>query len=241
MRNDDHTPASFTYQNFEVRDFVSSHFSTNESSPLGRIRSNLIKVLNKHNTLPKLIVVVLDDDTTKITKHLTEPSVTATQIVHWFLREFHKSIDIYKDWLPIKAKTANLPHILWITPPTLKLFSAHDNARRENFTKILQSTAAKYPEMSCLNLLKIWDGQDSSLFVRDAYRFTAQGLCDYWASVDSAIRYCFTAIISKIEKKSSLSAQKPRNHCHNYNRYHWPSSLSHQNRQKLPTPQPSTR
>ena len=78
MRNDDHTPASFTYQNFEVRDFISSHFSTNESSPLGHIRSNLIKALNEHNTLPKLLVVVLDDDITKITKHLTEPSVTAT-------------------------------------------------------------------------------------------------------------------------------------------------------------------
>ena len=132
-KNQNGTHASYVYTNFEVRDFFSSRFSSNDDNVLNRIRSNFVRALNKHNTLPKLIVIVLDDDISKITKHMEDPAMTSLHPISWLMCEFHKLLDIYKDWLPPRAKIAYLPHILWMAPPTHTCFSRRDNLHREAF------------------------------------------------------------------------------------------------------------
>ena len=51
--------------------------------------------------------------------------------------------------------------------------------------------------MTALQMIKIWHHDDSAAFINELYRFTTEGLIKYWMSVDSAIRYWFTAIGNK--------------------------------------------
>ena len=43
---------SFTFKNFEVRDFTNGRYSSHIRSPAGRLINCFIKALNEHNTLP---------------------------------------------------------------------------------------------------------------------------------------------------------------------------------------------
>ena len=51
--------------------------------------------------------------------------------------------------------------------------------------------------MTALQMIKIWHHDDSAAFINESYRFTTEGLIKYWMSVDSTIRYWFTAIGNK--------------------------------------------
>ena len=229
MKKSDNKPDSFCYENFEVRPFFSSKFSSSNPSVICRIRNNLVKALNEHNTLPKAIIIVLDDDIIKsIPTHSKNKvkidfSVSARHSLSWLARELHKLLDIYKSWLPCKAKTSSYPHFVWITPPNHSLFTEEDNARHDKFARCLMQSTSIYDEMSCLKMLKIWDQENESLFVEEAYRFTALGIETYWKSVDSAVKYWNTAIASKIDRSqhksnnySNMNQQVPA-----YNKYHW--------------------
>ena len=121
----------------------SGHFSPADTaqqqmtSVISRIRNNLVKALNEHNTLPKAIIVVLDDDITKTLSLDKEFSITVGRILSWLVKEFHKCIAIYKDWLPAKAKLPNYPHIIWMAPLNHYLFTHNDNTKRDKFSRCL--------------------------------------------------------------------------------------------------------
>lgn len=57
-----HKLTSFTFNNYEVCEFSLSYYLTNNKSPARRILNKFISAINEHNTLPKLVVFVLDDD-----------------------------------------------------------------------------------------------------------------------------------------------------------------------------------
>ena len=99
-------------------------------------------------------------------------------------------------------------------------------------TESLQSLVKTYLNMTCLQLIKIWDPEDSNLFIYESYRFTTRGIKDYWLAVDSAIRYWDTAIGSKIA--STRKFQKTKT-VHTYkDRFHWRKL----DKTKYPTPPP---
>ena len=54
--------ATYTFENYEVRDYSSSRYHSNNRSTLGRLADNIIMALNEHTPLLKLITIVLDDD-----------------------------------------------------------------------------------------------------------------------------------------------------------------------------------
>ena len=242
-------PNSFTFANFEVRTFFSSSYKSNIKSVLGRIRNNLVRALNEHTTLPRTIVVVLDDDVTKTMCHIDNFSYNAGRLVEWLMREFTRCLESYKDMLPRKAKEELLPHAIWIAPATHCLFSHDDNARREKFSKCLATTAAVFPNMSFLRLIKIWDPQERNNFLQEPYRFTSEGLTRYWLAIDSAIRYWNTTIFPKIGKRpphksnAGIRHKKAKKYFHkeNFNKFHWSHDqngpfINSKLRRRMPTP-----
>ena len=210
---------TFAFTNFEVRDFFSSEYTSHNRSPAGRIINKFILALNEHNTLPKLIVVVMDDNLfDNIKEHF---AASVKKLLSWLMKEFDKAIHIYKDYLPIKAKSEFTPHFLWITPPTHIYFK--NNHKREIVSDHLIKETKVYQYMSALRMVKVWEHDNPNLFNYHSCRFTAEGLATYWLSVESAIRYWNTAIYPKLGKLHNTSSLKRK---HN-DKFHWHKKQKH--------------
>ena len=217
-------PTTFTFCNFEVKGVFPKN--NNNRNALSWVRNCLVHALNNCDRLPMLITVVLDDDIIKMLHNIYEAiSVNVGTLLNWLANEFHCCIQTYKELLPAKAKRVEMPHILWIAALYHKNFSDFNNERCFKANKCLKSIVDLYPEMSFLKLVKIWDPEDSNLYLREQGRFTPVGLGRYWLAVDSAIRYWCMAIKPKINHQitaangnsSSKFNSKPRNQ----NRYKW--------------------
>ena len=192
---------TFAFENFEVKELLTTRYS-NDRNVLSRLRNSLITGLNSYSQMPRLIVVVLDDDIVRYvdSKHKDDVvlSVEIGKITEWLAREFERAILSYRDYLPSKAKRDYFGHVLWIAPPTHKFFGRSSNLKRERQSSCLNTVVKFRQNMSCLRMLKIWEHDDANSFVHDSYRFTSEGLARYWLSIDSAIRFWNVAIAPKL-------------------------------------------
>ena len=132
-----------------------------------------------------------------------------TQVLDSLFKEICNTIDEYKKLLPEKAKRPHIPHVLWIAPPTHKFFKTMSNEDRSRFQSCLINAVKPYKSMTVLKMVKFWDSDNEQLFHRSSYRFSSEGLKNYWLSIDSAIRFWYVALSRKIETtKKLMSAPK---------------------------------
>ena len=123
----------------------------------------------------------------------------------------------------------------------------YNNDQRKKFAKALSSAIEVYPEMACLSLKKIWAEDDRSLYLKHQGRFTPQGHCDYWASIDAALRFwdkTLSEILCKRQKKENFknTVYRKDNRValnHHQRRPTSPSADRPQPRCKLPSLPPS--
>ena len=207
-KSDQDRSLHYCHNSFEVIQYVSSKYKSSNPSVLGRFVNNLVYGLNKHKQLPKVIVIVPDDD---IVKHVKSSDVMMIQIgtiTEWIVKEITKAIQSYKEILPMKAKRPCTWHSLWITPPTHKNFGSSSNGKREMLTECLDKISKLYNNMSVLKIIKHWDHEDQNAFLYESYRFTSEGLRKYWLGVDAAIHFWKVVIFPKLLNPHQKS-QKP--------------------------------
>ena len=86
-----------------------------DPSPFSRICNSLLGAIKEQMVLPRLIVIVPDDNIVSYIESRNDTSsYTIGKIIHWMMSEFNKLIASQKDFLPNKAKCTGLPHICWI-------------------------------------------------------------------------------------------------------------------------------
>ena len=162
----------------------------NSKNILSRMRNSLITALNEHSSLPKAIIVVPDNDI--INQVQDDPDEALVfhyeRLLSGLCNLFTKSINCYKDMIPQKAKRENIPHFVWIAPPSHKFFSDDNNKRRKLFGDGLNIAVNAQANMSMLQMIKFWDHNNSNLFMDEQYRYTSEGLTMYWHSVDAAVQ-----------------------------------------------------
>ena len=196
---------TYTFENFEVKEYLSSKYDNNPNV-LSRLVNNLITGVNEYGPVPKAIVIVVDGD---ITRQIhTRDELTATiqigRMTEWLIREFSRVVESYRDYLPKKCKNGNnYPHLIWMNPATHKYLGNRKNFKRERQGHCINTVVKNYEDMASLQMIKIWDPEDGISVLYDTTRFTAQGLTNYWLSVDSAIRYWNTALHQKMVKQST--------------------------------------
>ena len=115
---------SYIKRNFDVGIFASSFFTSNDSNVLSRIFNQLNRAMVINKNLPKLILVVLEDDVINALMHRHEKAKCSAEPkykkeVSWLVRSFMRAIDIFKDFLPIRARKEAYPHVLWVVPTIL--------------------------------------------------------------------------------------------------------------------------
>ena len=153
---------------------------------IGRIFNNIVCAINKDIILPKIIVLVMEDDLIKSSNHYTDGiSTLLGQQCEWLANEIHRTISGYKEKLPTKARKFRYPHILWIGAVHHTDFGGKKNYFRKKFNTCALSVTELFREMDFL-MLNTWDSHDKSL-VTDS-ELNASGKEKYWQAVDNAVQ-----------------------------------------------------
>ena len=193
----------FVLENFQVMGYMNSKFTCNDRSVLSRVRNCLVYGLNNNYLLPKAIVLVIDNDIIKNVEFEGYGiSVLLGKILQWLASEIVKLIAAYKDKMPEKAKKEFFPQILWIEPPLHKNFGKSENFRRKKFASCIQSVSKSFQMMTVLQLRKIWDYDDSNLFIMEPRRFTSEGYNLYFKAVDAVLKVWDNFLFQKLLKRS---------------------------------------
>ena len=250
----DHTEYSgYTKENFNTIGFMSSKYVSCNQNLLSWLQNALAKAIQDEILLPKLVIVVIDDDMIKyfdfdgcgITKSMS-------QLVHTLMTDYDRYVSAQKDYLPKKAKRPGYPHFIWIEVPLHENFA--NNNDRIKFNKAVRDMSMLHDSTTSLKLKKVWDPSNKNLYMANARRFTNEGLSTYWHAIDSTIKFADTILLKKFDKATTRRqdsstasrykwkvGQKTNQHNHNYkeDRNHSQKSATHGDSQigrKLPTP-----
>ena len=143
-----------------------------------------------------------------------------------------KYVKIQKeDFLPTHSKRPNYLYIVWIEAQLHRNF-ANNNLQRK-FNNCLHQMAKFHEHTAVLALKKVWDPQDTNLFIKESCRYTFEGLNKYWEAVDRMIKFCDTILVKKLCKNQQSQG--------NSDKYHWKAqsdspSAGISERRKLPRP-----
>ena len=180
---------------YEMSGFMATN-SPLDRSLVSRIRNNLLTAIREQPVLPRIVVVVLDDNIVNFIEQKNDTSsYTIGKVIHSIMTEHNRLICSQKDYLPNKAKRLNLPQVLWIEAPLHQSFI--NNTLRQKFNTCLQDMARLIPNVSVLSLKKVWDASDVHNYSEVSRKLTVHGYKQYWEAVDRTVCYCDTTIIWK--------------------------------------------
>ena len=187
-----------TIQFYMKNNFQLAHF---EGKGVGnfivRIRNAFVQVLQSEVLLPKFMVIVLDAD------FFTDLSISKfglTQLMgrglNWITKEFYRLVLTHKEHLPPKCVKPNYPKFLWAAAPGHKYFV--DNDKRCKYNNCIEDACKNFHNMHVLHPKNFWDYDREGMVMctgnRAGYRITANGLHNFWRSIDDAIKYWDTKV-----------------------------------------------
>ena len=187
---------------------------------LTRLWNGVAKAIKENILLPKMMVIVPDDDIIKLIQHDGPEFVkSAGRILNSIMKDHEKLISIQKDHLPRRSRRHMYPQIIWIEPPVHINFS--NNLLREQFNNKLNDVASYYENVSVLQLKKVWDPDNGNLYLADSAHFTSEGLNANWRAIDATVRYADTILVKRILAKTAGSKAKKPKSFDKKDKFHW--------------------
>ena len=191
-QRDHHNYNGFAKENYEILSFASSKYASNNKSVIGRVRNELLSAMKQETYLPKLIVVILDDDVIRCLDVSNSSSyVVWKRAIHWLMNKFKQDIMDHKQFLPTKVKRDDQPKIVWIQAPLNTDFK--NNEDRLTFNSLLESIGKQFNNNVVLQLKQIWESDNRNYFLPNILCYTSTGLKKYWEAIDRTIRYSLVA------------------------------------------------
>ena len=186
---------------YEVTGFMNSKYASQQRSMLARMRNLLPNAISNQPLLPKMVVIVPDDDLIRFMRHRKcgISNLNFQRVINWLMNEYERTLLAYKEKLHSKLKKVYYPYFIWIEAP---LHSEFDNNRdREIFNAALKEVSLLHEDVAVLELKKIWTYDNRNLYLANSDRFTVQGLHTYWEAVDRTVKYADTTILKKAALK----------------------------------------
>ena len=197
---------SFTVANFQIHVIAVSPFTSRNPDPIARMRNSLITAWNMFKCIPKIIVVVPENDLIKAVKvHGSASYFQYAKSIEWVADEHVKIIDYYKKYATAKQlkNRRYWPFYLWIYASVHSRYE--DYSKRIRFNKALEDTSKVHARMSVLKPVQQWDSEDSSLVSNIDKQLTGNGWTALWNAIDCAISYFDTRIIPHIVESKMRS------------------------------------
>ena len=98
---------------------MNNKYKSQDQNTISRLR-NLVRALSDYPLLPKIIVVVPDEDILHFIQKAGDSRLLQSNIeivLKWMMREYERTVAAHLDRMPEKAKKLNYPYFLWIAAP----------------------------------------------------------------------------------------------------------------------------
>ena len=182
---------SYSRTNMEVQTFHPNNTREDSDNPLSRILNVLLSAMRSKAFLPKLMVIILEDDIIKYTRY-DDYGVTALygQLIDYLATEVRKLIDEFKQkFLPAKTSREDYPQVLWVLPTTHMFYHSNKNTLRKKFAGEMEIQLRFQPYMHAVKLSKIWAGVGNhNLVGRYDHRMTVMGIAGFYKDLDEIVR-----------------------------------------------------
>ena len=103
-----------------------------DDNPISRIHNALAKTMMDSASIPKMIVVILEDDLINYINY-DDYGVTALygRILDTLSRDLSAAVNKFREFLPQRAKKDAWPQFVWILPSTHNNYERNENALRK--------------------------------------------------------------------------------------------------------------
>ena len=195
--------------------FASDKYNSLNPIAASRVRNALMTGLNAATYIPKLIVVILEDDIlnaihiSKNDEDIKNKIITemSKETIKWLMREFWRCTMSLNEFLPDKSRQVGWPHFLWVLPTQHKNYS--NNYWRGIFADCISTEAVKYGNVSALDLKQVWDFEDGSIYPCHSKRFSYKGYDIFWQAVDRTVRYGEMILDKRMQGKTKMPKRQP--------------------------------
>ena len=183
--------------------YVRAHYDTavfctgSGKNITANIRNRVVEGINKEVVLPKVIILVFENDMLNSFKHfLPGLSLLSGRCLEWLANQLHRIVVAHKEKLPSKSRKFKYPTILWTMLPPHYDWSKSVRESREKFNTCIKNTVSLFREMEVLELEE-WDDCDRSLVTKG--KLNAKGLNTFWIQLDRAVMSWDKRQMSKIQ------------------------------------------
>ena len=153
---------------------------------LSRIANSYAATLNKKDKLPKIVLIVLDDDIIQEFMDVKLGVSSAFGIwLEWLVGTISQMTHDRKEQLPDKAVKTDYPVIFWTAVPHHRNFE--NAALRTKFNISLNTNVRPFQQMRVIKMKEIWDYNNTIIVSRN--RITPEGEIVYWKSVSTSVQY----------------------------------------------------
>ena len=180
----------------------------------GRIQNALVQCLDRCVNIPKIILIILEDDLLKEFQDRKRVQDLESHIEIYLtaiVSNTRKQLEILTNTLPQFAKRDTWPKIVFIKP-TANI--NYNNRYQRRLMANIMDKLAKRLEFWALDLKQIWDIENTNIFIKEENRFTAEGIRIFWQAVDRTVLYCDKRINKEDETASDKfldNPSKPKN------------------------------
>ena len=214
---------SYTKENFDVKALGGNDITSNVKDGIARFRNTLVIALRRYNCIPKMIVIVPENDLIKaIGKQGFGTGVHFETTLTWIMSEFESIMQTYIKFTPnrVRKGKTNWPYFLWMSPSLHDNYEEIDYQLRKKFTQNLENIVQKKETTAALRLKTVWNPRDLSLFSFREKRFTQHGWKTFWESIDKSIQFMDTKLIPEIiynieQRKKEAFRSNDRDDDHN--------------------------
>ena len=219
---------SYSKQNFDILTLSTERFSTRNTSPLARIINAFISGMERKQILPKIVVIVPEDDIINYLNH-NDYGVTELfgKMIDYLDTELQKAAVNFKRSLPRRAKRAGCPQFVWICPSVHHNY-LNNNLRRK-FAAEMDVQLRGRPFTLVFKLKQLWNTSDGRLVEEDNNRLSKLGAKTLWQAIDRSICFANRLIFNPTCFKASTN-------CRNNRYYRRPTAAVPAYRRKLPAP-----
>ena len=218
MVNQNHKD-SYIKTNYEVDMFYSRDFSNNDrkfnKNVIARIHNTIVSTMMRRATLPKLIVIPIENDIIKFCNYNDfGVSEMYGKVMDYLSSEIKKSIEHFKDkHMPTKAKRHSWPQIIWIMPTCHDNYP--DNTLRRKFGAELGAVIHRKDGSIALKLKQVWNEKNPQLVNEDNGMITPTGVKLFWIALDRTVKFADqklfqTAIVPPTSRAKAVNCRYSR-------------------------------
>ena len=182
---------------YEVKIAAADQFSNNNPFFTSRIVNSITHQLNTCNNMPKMLIIVLENDLIDEvnTRNREAAQAMFETYINYIMDSIDQIISHFEDILPDNAKRIGWPKRIFISPSMHRNYTQQDLKLRRTLADVMETAAETRRNYWFLKLVQVWEEHNINNVRSDTNQITNDGLATFWKAVDCTIRFCDKKLI----------------------------------------------